>query len=75
MASIARKRALQIAAAVAVSGIMSANAGTITKADNADSLNLGTSWVGGVAPGASDIALWDVGPYGNTSYTLGDDIH
>lgn len=29
------------------------------KADNADNLNLGSSWVGGVAPGLGDIAVWD----------------
>lgn len=31
----------------------------ITKAANANALNLGTSWVGGVVPGPSDLMLWD----------------
>lgn len=31
----------------------------IVKADNADDLNLGTSWVGGAAPAAGEIATWD----------------
>jgi autotransporter-associated beta strand protein len=31
----------------------------ITKAANANALNLGTSWVGGVAPGSADLMLWD----------------
>jgi hypothetical protein len=34
-------------------------AADITKTDDANALNLGTSWVGGVAPGASDIAVFD----------------
>ena len=29
------------------------------KANNADALNLGSSWIGGIAPGGGDIALWD----------------
>ncbi|MGH7952986.1 MAG: beta strand repeat-containing protein, partial [Limisphaerales bacterium] len=36
-----------------------AHAASIIKADNSDALNLGTSWTGGVAPGLSDIAVWD----------------
>jgi hypothetical protein len=34
-------------------------ADTYRKADNADNLNLGSSWVGGVAPGSADVGLWD----------------
>jgi fibronectin-binding autotransporter adhesin len=34
-------------------------AAEITKTDDANALNLGTSWVGGVVPGAGDIALFD----------------
>jgi len=30
-----------------------------TKQDNTDALNLGTSWVGGTAPGADNVALWN----------------
>ena len=32
---------------------------TIVKADNIHALNQGSSWVGGVAPDADDIALWN----------------
>jgi autotransporter-associated beta strand protein len=39
--------------------LAAAPAATIPKADNADPLNLATSWVGGIVPGANDIALWD----------------
>lgn len=31
----------------------------IVKADNTDDLNLTNSWVGGVVPGAGDVARWD----------------
>ncbi|MGI5869360.1 MAG: hypothetical protein ACOX9C_07955 [Kiritimatiellia bacterium] len=48
-------------------------ADVIAKADNADDLNLGTSWVGGVAPGESDIATWDAA-LGTLTYTLGADL-
>jgi autotransporter-associated beta strand protein len=37
----------------------SASAATITKAATGTDLNAGASWVGGVVPGASDIATWD----------------
>ena len=30
----------------------------VLKANNTDYLNLGSSWVGGVAPGAGDVAVW-----------------
>lgn len=36
-----------------------ASAADIFKADVPDTLNLGSSWVGGTAPGASDTAVWD----------------
>ncbi|MFN3409889.1 MAG: beta strand repeat-containing protein, partial [Limisphaerales bacterium] len=34
-------------------------AADISKADNADNLDLPTSWVGGVVPGNTDTAVWD----------------
>jgi autotransporter-associated beta strand protein len=46
----------------------------IVKADNLDNLNLGTSWVGGVAPGATDIATWDATVTGPNSTVLGGDL-
>jgi autotransporter-associated beta strand protein len=36
-----------------------ANAATLSKADNTNDLNLATSWSGSVVPGANDIAQWD----------------
>jgi fibronectin-binding autotransporter adhesin len=45
--------------AVALSAANSSRAANIIKADNADNLNLTTSWVGGVAPAATDVAVWD----------------
>lgn len=47
---------LFIAILVFVSGFARAQ---IFKADNSDALDLGTSWVGGNAPGSGDIATWD----------------
>jgi hypothetical protein len=38
----------------------------IVKANNADALNLGTSWTGGIVPGPGDTLLWN-----NTSFTAG----
>jgi autotransporter-associated beta strand protein len=38
---------------------VSARAATISKANNADNLVLGSSWVLGTAPGSGDIAQWD----------------
>lgn len=36
-----------------------ARAATITKLDNADPLNRGSSWSGGIVPSATSIALWN----------------
>ncbi len=41
------------------------------KANNADDLNLGSSWVGGIVPGASDIAVWDSTVTGPNTTLLG----
>lgn len=43
----------------------------IVKADNADDLNLATSWTNGVAPGAGDIAQWDATVTGANNAALG----
>lgn len=50
-------RLLPLLAIVALAPV--ATAATITKANNSDALNLTTSWVGGVVPTSTDIALWD----------------
>ena len=48
-------------------------AANVFKANDTDNLNLGTSWVGGVVPGASDVAVWDstVADVNNTTNALG----
>lgn len=56
--------------AVLVSAVGS-RAGTITKTNNTDNLNLTTSWVGGVIPGPLDVAKWDSTVTGANSVALG----
>lgn len=48
-------------------------AATINKADNADALNLTSSWSGGVLPGALDVAQW-TGLAGANSTLLGGNL-
>lgn len=48
-------------------------ADVISKADNTDAFNLGTSWVGGIAPGTNDIATWN-SALSTRTYTLGADL-
>ena len=47
---------------------------TITKADNADALNLGTSWAGATVPGATEVALWDNTVTSANTTLLGGDL-
>lgn len=58
--------------AVSLSAV-TAEAANINKGNNTDDLNLTTSWVGGVAPTASDVALWDATVTGANSVSLGAD--
>ncbi|WP_075090214.1 hypothetical protein [Verrucomicrobium spinosum] len=51
----------------------SAHGDTIIKADNADALNLGTSWSGGLVPGTNDVAQWDSSVTGVNTVNLGAD--
>ncbi len=44
---------------VVLFSVASASAGTVTKANNTDNLDLGSSWVSGTPPTAADIAVWD----------------
>ena len=44
-----------------------------TKQDNTDALNLGSSWVGGTAPGADHVALWNRTLAAASSVALGAD--
>ena len=47
------------------------HAASISKADNADNLNLTTSWVGSVVPGSGDVAVWDSTVTATRANTLG----
>jgi autotransporter-associated beta strand protein len=49
--------ALPCAAALILS--LPATAGNVVKTNNTDNLNLGSSWVGGVPPALTDVAVWD----------------
>ena len=54
--------------------VVISTASEIVKADNTDDLNLGSSWVGGVAPIAGDNAKWDNTVTSANSTILGADI-
>jgi len=43
----------------------------LTKANNPNALNDPGSWVGGVVPGPSDVAVWDATVTGANSVSLG----
>ena len=44
------------------------SAATITKADTADNLDQGTSWIGGLPPTSSDVGLFDATLAGESVY-------
>ena len=67
------KPALLAAAALAAIAPAVAEAAIVVKENNADNLNLGTSWVGGLAPGAADVATWNASVTGANSTLLGAD--
>ena len=48
-----------------------ANVTVVTKANNQVDLNLAGSWLGGVAPGSANIALWDSTVTGINTVVLG----
>jgi autotransporter-associated beta strand protein len=64
---------LSLGLAALLSGTALAQAPVINKANNAGALNLGTSWVGGVAPVGTDIAQWEATVTGANSTVLGAD--
>ncbi len=64
----ARPCVLALAAGLAMHTAMAAE---IDKANNSDSLNLTTSWVGGVPPGTNDTATWNSTVTGPNTTTLG----
>ena len=47
------------------------HAANISKADNTDNLNLGSSWTGGTPPTSSDVAVWDSTVTAARANTLG----
>lgn len=51
----------------------STSAQEVTKENNTDALNLGSSWVGGTAPGAGNVALWNSTVTEANSTALGAD--
>ncbi len=51
-----------------------ANAVDITKTNNTDNLDQGSSWVGGTGPGTGDVALWDATVTSVNSTLLGSDL-
>lgn len=60
-----------------VSMLATVHAAEVQKADNEDALALGSSWVGGVAPGGGDTASWDGETTPNATnwvYGLGEDV-
>jgi fibronectin-binding autotransporter adhesin len=67
-------RATLLATSLGLAVVAHAAETTITKADNADALNLGPSWSGGIAPGASDIGLWDNTVSTANATVLGGDL-
>lgn len=54
-----------------ISFTQSLQAADITKADNLDNLTLGSSWVGTIAPGINDVAVWNNTFTGTNSTLLG----
>ncbi len=47
----------------------------VTKNDNSDPLNVGTSWVGGAVPGPGDVALWNNVVTSANTVSLGGDLN
>ncbi len=54
--------------------VVIATAPNIVKADNTDDLDLGSSWVGGVAPTSTDAAVWDGTVTSANTTVLGADL-
>ena len=66
---------LKLAASGAlIAAILTAEAGTLPKANNTDLLNQPSSWIGGVVPGPADIALWNTNVTAANSVGLGADL-
>lgn len=59
--------------AVLVVAVQNLHAATRDKADNADNLNLTSSWVGGLVPGSADVARFNNVVTGPLTVSLGAD--
>jgi fibronectin-binding autotransporter adhesin len=69
---VGRAFAVTTTLAVTCAAFTQASAADISKADNADTLNLGSAWSGGVVPTSADVAVWDSAVTAiNTINTLG----
>lgn len=66
--------ALGAASVAILLALPSLRAADINKASNGTALNVGTSWVGGVAPTSSDVALWDSTVVAANTTVLGADL-
>ena len=69
----------QTAATLEVSGntlnlVITSTAVSVVKANNTNNLNLGTSWVGGLAPDAVKTAVWDSTVTAANTTILGTDV-
>lgn len=65
---------LLFTAPIFLSLLSHATAADVTKLDNLDNLNLGTSWALGTAPGTGDVAVWDASVTGASSTLLGSNL-
>ncbi len=70
-------QATTLAVIIAASTVLSQTGWTadVIKADTADNLNLGASWVGGAPPTSADVGLWNNTVTINTSSALGADTN
>lgn len=56
------------------SSVSTVKAQSVTNADSASTLNLGDSWVGGVAAGPANVAVWDSTVQANTTKSPGANL-
>ncbi|MGN6641732.1 MAG: autotransporter-associated beta strand repeat-containing protein, partial [Verrucomicrobiota bacterium] len=64
---------IRLAAILFATGALTSQGAEILKANNADNLNLTSSWQGGVVPGPSDIGAW-TNNSGSSAVNLGADL-
>lgn len=68
------RHACLVLAAVVLSGLFSAEAATIGKANNTNTLNKGNSWTGNKVPSSADIAQWGSGVTGANTSAIGGSL-